>query len=93
MTTAKELIIELFNPESDNYRIACILNDGLWHNVIDIMATRDGGAFTMRNWAVRSRISNIKARIEPYGWTNESEIDLNGCAKYRIINKQTVLAI
>jgi hypothetical protein len=85
----------LFDETTDNYLALSALVDGSWHNVVDLMRLKDNPhtGFVCRNWAVRSRISDINKRIRPLGFIIESEIDLNGCAKYRIINKQMALAI
>jgi len=70
---------------SDCSLILNYLSDGQWHNVIQIMEALKPGA---RNWAVRSRISNLKEK----GHVIEKRIGENGCADYRLVDPRPVLA-
>lgn len=86
-------IKNLFERTTDNYLVASILSDGNWHNAVDIMRLKDRPetGFVCRNFAVRSRVSDIKKIIQQYDFTIDSEIDFNGCAKYRIVERQLSL--
>jgi hypothetical protein len=85
---------DLFDPTTDNYFVCAILCDGYFHNSMDIMSLKDKPGFICRNFAVRSRISNIKEVIELHGWTIESvKMERSNCHKYRIVERQAVLAI
>ena len=78
---------KLFDETTDNYFVCDILCDGQWHTSMDIMKLKDNPArgFVCRNFAVRSRISNIKDKVYHFGWTVESEKeDRSNCHKYRL---------
>ena len=55
-----------------------ILKDYQWHNIIEIM--KQGKPFSV-NWAVRSRVSDLKKR----GCIIESRIGKNGQAEYKLL--------
>lgn len=55
-----------------------ILSDGQFHNILEIMQRAKPGCI---NFAARSRISDLKRK----GYQIESELDTNGCAKYRLL--------
>lgn len=88
-------LLNNFKPDTDNYLVMTVLVDGAWHNVIEIMRLKDNPqtGFVCRNWAIRSRISDIKKVIICYGFTIDSLLDDNGCSKYRITENQMSLAI
>lgn len=76
-------LIELrLKENTDCFFVYGILLDGQWHNVIDIMAKR---SITMVNWSVRSRISDLKKKLIPFGFTIESKIDTNRQGSYRLV--------
>jgi len=67
---------------TDGQIIIEILSDNRWHHVLDIMQRGKPGAI---NWAVRSRISDLKKK----GCQIESRLDENGMAEYRLIPQVT----
>ena len=80
-------LTNLFNPDTDNHLVMSMLSDGNWHNGIEFQKAKDRPetGFICRNFAHRSRVSNIKNKIQGFGFTIESKIDTNGCATYRVI--------
>jgi len=81
-------IPKITNEGTDCHFILNFLSDGLYHNIIDIMLARGE---TIRNWAVRSRIAQLRPKLKPLGFDIQSEIDFNRQSKYRLIKleKQT----
>ena len=69
---ADNKLLELFTPSTDNYQVLLQLLDMRWHNAPEYMATLDANNFLCRNFAYRSRISDIGKRIAPEGWEIES---------------------
>ena len=67
---------------TDSELILNILADGEWHNVITIMKQGKPGAI---NWAVRSRVSDLKKKLRPEGYDIDSRIGENGQAEYMLI--------
>lgn len=57
-----------------------ILNDGLWHNAIELFNRCKPGCI---NWALRARISDLKKK----GYNIESKIDDNKQGAYRWIKQ------
>ena len=57
-----------------------VLKDGQWHNAVDICLICKPNAV---NWALRSRISDLKKKLRKNMVDIKSKIDTNGCAKYR----------
>ena len=72
-----------FKTGTHNHFIINILNDGQWHNVIDIMARYGTG---IRNMAIRSRVSDINRYCNSAGlnWHIESRIGGNRQGEYRL---------
>jgi len=58
-----------------------ILSDGEWHNIIEICYRGKPQAI---NWAVRSRISNLKQK----GYNIISKIGKNRQGEYRLITEK-----
>jgi hypothetical protein len=61
-----------------------ILSDGNYHNILEIIHRAKPCCI---NFAARSRISDLRKK----GYSIESEIDTNGCAKYRLKNAKPVM--
>jgi len=66
------------------YIIYDILLDGLWHNVIDMMMVKDSMWLVTRNWAIRSRISDLNRKLKPLGYLIESRLGINRQGEYRL---------
>ena len=58
-----------------------ILKDCQWHHIIEICNKGKPGAI---NWAVRSRISDLKKS----GYTIESRIAKDGQAEYKLVQQE-----
>lgn len=75
----------MFKPGTHCDLVLRILGDGAWHNVIDMMSVLDGPGHTCRNWAIRSRISDINKKIRLVEYTVLSRIATNRQGEYRMV--------
>lgn len=70
-------LLALFAPDTDNYNVLLSLLDGRWHDAPEYMEGMDRRGMVVRNFAYRSRISDIGKKIAPEGWEIESRRKVN----------------
>ena len=85
--------LDLFKEGTDNHNVLRFMMDGSWHNAPQYMETLDKQNFVNRNFAFRSRISDIKRKL-PQGWQIESrKMKGSSIYEYRLTREQLEMSV